>query len=301
VKRILFILIVSFFLSLKAQASPVISSQEVDFDSPEGWGMSYMSSASLNLTDSFPKPLELGELVISAELSTIPELNREQQKIGFGGFKYEDLNKSPLFGRGKIKVGFYRDWILEFSYTPSLEIKGAKPKNLYGLAMSKQIFKNDSVNLGLRLYALSGSAIADVTCSEAVVNQPLYSPGNPSGCIATSKDKIDLSHRGFELVLAQPQTDAKFKPWASIATTRIDPSVRIDAQLELTREIAFVETKGTLQTLNFGVNYQLSEDLMLHLGTSYTPLDVKRPNSVGGDDNFWNFKLGLSLKSDNLF
>ena len=40
---------------------------------------------------------------------------------------------------------------------------------------------------------------------------------------------------------------------------------------------------------------------MLHLGTSYTPLDVKRPNSVGGDDNFWNFKLGLSLKSDNLF
>ena len=103
--------------------------------------MSYMSAASLNLSDSFPKPLELGELKISAELSTIPELNREQQKIGFGGFKYEDLNKSPLFGRGKIKVGFYRDWILEFSYTPSLEIKGAKPKNLYGLAMSKQIIK----------------------------------------------------------------------------------------------------------------------------------------------------------------
>ena len=223
-KKILIILIISLAFPPKSQAN------EVNFDSPEGWGMSYMSAASLNLSDSFPKPLELGELIISAELSTIPELNREQQKIGFGGLKYEDLNKSPLFGRGKIKVGFYRDWILEFSYTPSLEIKGAKPKNLYGLAMSKQIIKSDTVNFGLRLYSLSGSAIADVTCSEAVVNQPLYSPGNPSGCVATSKDKIDLGHRGLELVLAQSQTDAKFKPWASLAITRIDPSVRIDAQ-----------------------------------------------------------------------
>ena len=28
-------------------------------------------------------------------------------------------------------MGFYYDSILEFSYTPSLEIKGAKPKDLY--------------------------------------------------------------------------------------------------------------------------------------------------------------------------
>jgi hypothetical protein len=66
-----------------------------------------MSAASLNLTDSYVEPLEFGEVIISAELSTIPKLNSEQQKIGFGGLKYESLNKSPVFGRGKLKMGFY--------------------------------------------------------------------------------------------------------------------------------------------------------------------------------------------------
>ena len=293
-KKYFIALIISFIFSSKLESS------NVDFDSPEGWGMSYMSAASLNLTDSFPRPLEVGEIIVAAELSTIPELTREQQKIGFGGLKYEDLNKSPVFGRGKIKAGFYRDWILELSYTPSLEIKGAEPNNLYGLAMSKQLVENEQVSFGMRLYMLSGSAIADVTCSQAVVNQPLYTAGNPSGCIATSKDKIDLGHQGIELVITNTETNAKFKPWVSIARTKIEPSVRIDAQLELTREIAFVKTKGTLHTLNLGMNYALSEDLTLHLGSSYTPLNVTRPSPVGGDDNFWNFKLGFSLKSGSL-
>ena len=53
--------------------------------------MAYMSAASLNLTDSYVEPLEFGEVVISAEFSTIPKLNSEQQKIGFGGLKYEIL------------------------------------------------------------------------------------------------------------------------------------------------------------------------------------------------------------------
>ena len=78
-KKIIFILVISFFTSSK------LSSEEVSFSSPEGWGMSYMSAASLNLSDSFPASLDLGELVITGEISTIPKLNREQQKIGFGG------------------------------------------------------------------------------------------------------------------------------------------------------------------------------------------------------------------------
>ena len=70
--------------------------QKVDFNSPEGWGMSYMTAASLNLSDKFPEVLPLGQFNVSAEISTIPELNEKQQKIGFGGVKSEDLNKSPV-------------------------------------------------------------------------------------------------------------------------------------------------------------------------------------------------------------
>ena len=287
-KKLKFIVAISLFLL------PNLKSEEVALDSPEGWGMSYMSAASLNLSDSFPTSMAFGEIVLTGELSNIPKLNREQQKIGFGGLKYEELNKSPVFGRGKLKVGFYWDSVLEVSYTPPLELKGAKPKNLWGIALSKQVINNDKLNLGLRYYNLSGKAVADVTCSQKTVNQPLYTAGNPSGCISTSKDKIDLGHQGFEIILASKNPVFNFSPWVSFATTKIDSSVRIDAQLELSREIAYVSTEGTLSTLNFGLNYPLSDKWVLNLGTSYTPLDANRPTPAGGDDDFWNIKLGLS-------
>ena len=287
-KKLKFIVAISLFLL------PNLKSEEVALDSPEGWGMSYMSAASLNLSDSFPTSMAFGEIVLTGELSNIPKLNREQQKIGFGGLKYEELNKSPVFGRGKLKVGFYWDSVLEVSYTPPLELKGAKPKNLWGIALSKQVINNDKLNLGLRYYNLSGKAVAGVTCSQKTVNQPLYTADNPSGCISTSKDKIDLGHRGFEIILASKNPVLNFSPWVSFATTKIDSSVRIDAQLELSREIAYVSTEGTLSTLNFGLNYPLSDKWVLNLGTSYTPLDANRPTPAGGDDDFWNIKLGLS-------
>ena len=287
-KKLKFIVAISLFLL------PNLKSEEVALDSPEGWGMSYMSAASLNLSDSFPTSMAFGEIVLTGELSNIPKLNREQQKIGFGGLKYEELNKSPVFGRGKLKIGFYWDSVLEVSYTPPLELKGAKPKNLWGIALSKQVINNDKLNLGLRYYNLSGKAVADVTCSQKTVNQPLYTAGNPSGCISTSKDKIDLGHQGFEIILASKNSVLNFSPWVSFATTKIDSSVRIDAQLELSREIAYVSTEGTLSTLNFGLNYPLSDKWVLNLGTSYTPLDANRPTPAGGDDDFWNIKLGLS-------
>lgn len=287
-KELKFIVAISLFLL------PNLKSEEVALDSPEGWGMSYMSAASLNLSDSFPTSMAFGEIVLTGELSNIPKLNIEQQKIGFGGLKYEELNKSPVFGRGKLKIGFYWDSVLEVSYTPPLELKGAKPKNLWGIALSKQVINNDKLNLGLRYYNLSGKAVADVTCSQKTVNQPLYTAGNPSGCISTSKDKIDLGHQGFEIILASKNPVLNFSPWVSFATTKIDSSVRIDAQLELSREIAYVSTEGTLSTLNFGLNYPLSDKWVLNLGTSYTPLDANRPTPAGGDDDFWNIKLGLS-------
>jgi len=268
--------------------------QKVNFDSPEGWGMSYMTAASLNLSDKFPEKLPLGQFNVSAEISTIPTLNEQQQKIGFGGVKSEDLNKSPVFGRGKITTGFYWDSIIELSWTPPLEIDGAKPEQMWGIAFAKQIYTNNAFNLAMRLYQLNGKATASVTCSEEMVMEPLYSPGNISGCIGTSKDKIDMSHDGIEILL-ESETKGDLKPWFSLASTRLKPSVQINAPLEFIQEEAFVETSGRLTTLNLGLNYKLSENWLLNLGTSYTPIEVQRPEMTGGNDNFWNIKIGLTF------
>ena len=285
-------IILLFFLSIIYPQK--LLAEKVAFDSPEGWGMSYMTAASLNLSDKFPETLSLGQFNLSAEISTIPELNEKQQKIGFGGAKSEDLNKSPVFGRGKITTGFYWNSVIELSWTPPLEISGAKPDQMWGLAIAKQIYTNNAFNAALRLYQFNGKATASVTCSEEMVMQPLYSPGNISGCIGTSKDKIDMSHDGVE-ILFERESLMGFKPWFSLASTRLKPSVQINAPLEFIQEEAFVETSGRLTTLNLGLNYKLSENWLLNLGTSYTPIDVRRPEMTGGNDNFWNIKIGLTF------
>ena len=287
-RKIILLLFLSIIFPQKLLA------EKVAFDSPEGWGMSYMTAASLNLSDKFPETLPLGQFNLSAEISTIPELNEKQQKIGFGGAKSEDLNKSPVFGRGKITTGFYWNSIIELSWTPPLEIGGAKPEQMWGLAIAKQIYTNNAFNAALRLYQFNGKATAAVTCSEEMVMQPLYSPGNISGCIGTSQDKIDMSHEGVEILLERESSNG-FKPWFSVASTRLTPSVRINAPLEFIQEVAFVETSGRLTTLTFGLNYKLSDNWLLNLGTSYTPIDVQRPEMTGGNDNFWNFKMGLTF------
>jgi len=285
-------IIVLLFLSIFSQQK--VLAEKVAFDSPEGWGMSYMTAASLNLSDKFPETLPLGQFNLSAEISTIPELNEKQQKIGFGGAKSEDLNKSPVFGRGKITTGFFWNSVIELSWTPPLEIGGAKPDQMWGLAIAKKIYTHNAFNAALRLYQFNGKATASVTCSEGMVMQPLYSPGNISGCIGTSQDKIDMSHEGVEILLKR-ESSAGFKPWFSVASTRLTPSVRINAPLEFIQEVAFVETSGRLTTLTFGFNYKLSDNWLLNLGTSYTPIDVQRPEMTGGNDNFWNIKMGLTF------
>ena len=57
-KNLFFSFLISLFVALQVQT------EEVEFDSPEGWGMAYMSAASLNLTDSYVEPLEFGEVII---------------------------------------------------------------------------------------------------------------------------------------------------------------------------------------------------------------------------------------------
>ena len=64
------------------------------------------------------------------------------------------------------------------------------------------------------------------------------------------------------------------------------------------KEIAFVRTKGTVSTFTAGFNYSLSDKWALNVGTSYTPLDVERPAPAGGDDNLWNFRMGISFNTN---
>ena len=269
--------------------------QEVDFSSPEGWGMAFMTTSSQNLGQMPPHSVNTKDISISAELSSIPRLSKEQQKIGFGGFKDEDLNKSPAFGRIRASIGLPWDLNAEISWTPPIQINNSKPDNLWGAAISKPIINNEKIGLGLRLFLVRGGAIASVTCSEDNLNFDLYTPQNTAGCIALSDDKLKMDHEGIEIFLSLNNSSA-ILPWISLASSNLDNSVEINAPLEVGRERATVYSSGTTQTISFGFTYDFNEDWSFNASSSYTPLDVRRPNYNSGNDNFWNVRFGLTMK-----
>ena len=287
--RLITLALLMFFSSI------AYSDQNVDLDSPEGWAMAFMTASAQNLGQAPPHTVNVRDISISAELSSIPRLSKEQQKIGFGGFKDEDLNKSPAFGRLRANVGLPWNVDAEISWTPPLKINNSKPDHLWGAALSKPLFDNERISVGLRLFLLRGGVIASVTCSEDTINFAPYTLQNTAGCIGLSDDKLQMDHEGVEVFLSF-NNSSKILPWISLASTNIDNAVEIDAPLEIGRERASVYSSGTIQTLSFGLNYDISENWSLNAASSYTPLDVQRPNDSSDNDDFWNVRAGLTIR-----
>ena len=287
--RLITLALLMFFSSI------AYSDQKVDLDSPEGWAMAFMTASAQNLGQAPPHTLNVRDISISAELSSIPRLSKEQQKIGFGGFKDEDLNKSPAFGRLRANIGLPWNVDAEISWTPPLQINNSKPDHLWGAALSKPLFDNERISVGLRLFLLRGGVIASVTCSEDTINFAPYTLQNTAGCIGLSDDKLQMDHEGVEVFLSF-NNSSKILPWISLASTNIDNSVEIDAPLEVGRERASVYSSGTIQTLSFGLNYDIRKNWSLNAASSYTPLDVQRPNDSSDNDDFWNVRAGLTIR-----
>ena len=271
------------------------SDETFDLKSPEGWAMAFMTTSAQNLGQMPPQSVNFKDLSISAELSSIPRLSKEQQLVGLGGFKNEDLNKSPAFGRLRASMGLPWDLSAEISWTPPVKINDSKPDHLWGAALSKPIFNNEKIGIGLRIFLLRGGVIASVTCSEDVIKFEAYSDENFVGCVGLSDDRLQMNHEGAEVFFSFKNSSA-FDPWISLALSNIDSSVDIDAPLKAGRERSTIYSGGLTQTISAGFNYDLDEDWSLNLSGSYTPLDVQRPNNNSDNDNFWNLRLGLTIR-----
>ena len=287
--RLITLALLMFFSSI------AYSDQKVDLDSPEGWAMAFMTASAQNLGQAPPHAVKVRDISISAELSSIPRLSKAQQRIGFGGFKDEDLNKSPAFGRLRANIGLPWNLDAEISWTPPLQINDSKPDHLWGAALSKPLINNEKISIGLRLFLLRGGVIASVTCSEDTINFAPYTLQNTAGCIGLSDDKLQMDHEGVEVFLSFKNAST-ILPWISLASSNIDNSVEIDAPLEVGRERATVYSSGTTHTLSFGFNYDIRENWSLNAASSYTPLDVQRPNDSSDNDDFWNVRLGLTIR-----
>lgn len=264
------------------------------FDSPEGWAMARTVSASLNLGSSPTARMAPWDWRVSAELGSIPHLSREDQRVGFGGYKLEDMNKSPVFGRGRLHVGLPAAVTAELSWTPPLEINGGRPQQLFGLALERALWGSGAWSLGGRLFAVRGDARGDTTCSRSVARQAPGSTGNLYGCRAPSDDTLRMDHEGIELMLSRRLGDGRWQSFVALASTHMNPHVEIEALVFNSFDLSELESSGTVQTLSAGTQWQVSAHWQASLALSWTPLDVRRPPQMSSaSHDFWSVRLGL--------
>lgn len=272
-----------------AQAQQVIRDEEIlASDRPEAWAMHYVSAASFLTAFGESPALAPGEWDLSGELGHVPRLSEAQQRVGFGGEKAEDLNKSPVFGRVRGRVGLPAGWILELGWTPPLTIDGVRTHDLFALALGRRLLQREAWSLSARVFGQHGRATGDITCPSQVVG-PFDAATNPFGCVAPSRDRIALHHYGADTTLAWGG------PWrwhATLGLVRNEPQVQVDALVFTVRDNSHLVARGMLPYLALGVSRALAPRWEGAAEVLHVPLDVRRGSAAGVEnDAFTSLRL----------
>jgi len=290
---------------MSAAISPAVLAQAPEsgydfeaFDSPEGWAMAYTLASALNLGTGPSEHRGVFTWKIEAELASIPHLSKEQQRVGFGGFKPEDMNKSPVFGRTRVSVALPAALTAELSWTPPLEIDGAKPESLFGLALERELVSIGAWRLGGRLHAVRGHASADVTCSREVASHEPGSPSNLFGCSGPSVDRLRMHQQGAEVMLSRSTFDGRLQPFVAYATTHFRPFVEVEAPLFDSLHYWELQSSGTVDTFTLGARVAITSVWQSSVAFSYTPLSVIRPRMTNRKhDDFWSLRVSVARLS----
>lgn len=268
--------------------------QDLDFQRPEAWAMAYMGAATLFLSSAVPRHTEAGAVRLGAEFSLIPHIDHADTKVGFNGTKFEDLNKSPLFGRLRLLIGLPWDFALELGWTPPLEIDGAQPDGIYALALQRPLLQNPPWRVGLRAYAQAAHIEGDITCPEEVARIEPGRDGNLFGCRAPSDDDVELDTYGVAMSVSYA-FEHDLEVFAAVAITRLDGFVQINAPVFSAIDRSTRATEGTLKTARLGLTFVPSPRWEWTVAGDYTPLKVRRPPTFSEQtDPFWSLRVSAA-------
>jgi hypothetical protein len=139
-----------FALAAPVRAQPVLQgSQELAFDRPESWAMKYFASVTLLTGLGAPRPAKPGSIELGIEIASVPTLSAEERTVGFGGTKTEDLNRTSVFGRPRVRIGLPHELALTLSYVPPVELFDTEP-HLAALAVERPFHMGRRWRLGAR-------------------------------------------------------------------------------------------------------------------------------------------------------
>jgi hypothetical protein len=296
--RVLKLLLVALALSIGAavNAQPVTGAvEQLSPDRPEAWAMNYFTMASAMTGFGTPSELMPGQWAVAAELGQIPHLNDRQQRVGFSGFKREDLNKSPVIGRLRGMVGLSGGWVAELGYTPPLAIDGTRTHDLFAAAVGRRLLDRGEFSLSARLFGQHGQVGGDITCPAELAGIE-DTQRNPYGCRRASRDRLQLNYYGIELTLAR-----QHGPWqwhAGIATVRTETEVQVDAQTFGVHDRSRLVAKDMLPAITIGTT-RAFEHWRWGAEVLYVPLRVRRDEGRSSEnDPLVSVRLQLRYESD---
>lgn len=261
-------------------------------DRPEAWAMKYVAASTFMTAFGESPELAPGHWNVALEAALIPRLSDAQRQVGFDGFKKEDLNKSPVFGRLRLSLGLPAGWVAEFGYTPPLAIKGTRPRDLVALAVGHRVIERDDWTLSMRAFGQHGAARGDITCPAklAGISDPEL---NPSGCVAASHDQIALNYYGIDLTAG-----LRLGTWnwhAGLGVVRTDLAVQVDALVFDRRDRSLLVVRDVLPYLAIGASHKVDTRWSLGAEVLYVPLTVRR-ESAGPRENDPLTTLRLQLR-----
>lgn len=268
---------------------------DLEFDEPESWAMKFFTSVSLQTALGAVPDRDAGDVSLGLELLSVPHLDRSQRTVGFGGFKEEDLNRSPAWARLRAEVGLGAGWGLVVGWAPPVEVDGVEAE-LWSLALEKSLWRSDAVSFGGRAYAQTGEASGDLTCAEG--GDERFPPGsdrNPFGCLAPSSDEISMDYVGVELVGSYDPAPGRSGPmpeWhAGLSFNRLDMEFQVDALTFDFHDLSLLRTEGDTIGFTLGATWDTGRRGRLGAEVFYSPLDVRRVGQEKESDDLVNLRL----------
>jgi hypothetical protein len=265
-------------------------------DRPEAWAMNYVAASTFMTAFGATPALAPWSSSVALDLGDIPRLSQAQQRVGLGGIKQEDLNKSPVFGRIRFILGLPGDFVAELGYTPPLTIDGAQPLDLFALSIGHRLFEGDNFTLSAQAFGQHGRVHGDITCPAhlAGVTDPEQ---NPFGCRAPSNDYLMVNYYGLEAT--SEWTAESWHAHVSLGAARTELAVQVDALTFNVRDRSRLVARGILPFGTIGASRDLDARWNLGLEVLYVPLRVQRePSAPSENDPLTSVRLQLVYRFD---
>lgn len=255
----------------------VADTERLAFDRPEAWAMKYYASLTLPTGMGVPEERGAGQVDLALESGSVPQLSADERRVGFGGSKVEDVNKTRLFGRLRGVVGLGRGLALELAYTPPVRVGGARP-DILALALGRPFALSSSLRLGVRAFGQVGAVTADVTCSAREVAAGDDPSRNPFECVRPSRDESRQKIAGLELVAGYGGA-ARVRPYAGVALSYLDLGFRVDAVYSrgVVEDHTLQLTSGATVSASAGLSWEVSRRVRVTAELFHSWLSIVRP------------------------